>query len=133
MHSKPSLQEIRKKLRVLQKYDVVIFGSYATDNFTAKSDIDIAVITKQKKPEKNKVIWKKLLAISPAKYHINIFELLPLNLKAEIIENNQILFGKDLEISEYFYHFRKLWQDSKHRYYENQFNSVKEKILLASA
>lgn len=130
MSSKPSLKTIRKELRTLQKYDAVIFGSYASDYFTVKSDIDVAVITRQTNPEKNKTIWKNILGNAPTKYHINIFELMPLHLKTNIINNHHVLFGKGLDLSEYFYHFRKLWQDSKHRYYENQFKSIKEKMAL---
>lgn len=130
MGSKPSLQTIRKDLRALQKYNAVIFGSYTSDDFTTKSDIDVAIITKQTNPEKNRTIWKNILGKARTKYHLNIFELMPLHLKTNIINNHKVLFGKDLEISEYFYHFRKLWQDSKHRYYENQFKSVKEKMAL---
>lgn len=129
MKSKPSLQTIRKELRALQKYDTIIFGSYVTGDFTAKSDIDVAVITKQKNPDKNKIIWKSILGNASGKYHINVFELMPLHLKTNIINNHKVIFGNNLEITEYFYHFRKLWQDSKQRYYENQFKSVKEKII----
>ena len=33
-----------------------------------------------------------------------------------------------LDISEYFYHFRKLWNVAKHRIEENQFQNAEEKI-----
>ncbi|MBU4373097.1 MAG: nucleotidyltransferase domain-containing protein [Euryarchaeota archaeon] len=34
----------------------------------------------------------------------------------------------DIDISEYFYEFRKLWNDMKYRFMENQFQSVREKV-----
>ena len=35
-----------------------------------------------------------------------------------------------LELSEYFYHYRKLWKDVKQRFEENQFSGVDEKIAI---
>ena len=69
----------------------------------------------------------------PSIYHLNIFELLHLNVKADIMDNHIVIFGDRLEISEYFYHFRKLWNDQKHRYYDNQFSSFKEKMKALSS
>jgi hypothetical protein len=37
-----------------------------------------------------------------------------------------VVFGDPLEISEYFYYYRKLWKDVEKRYLENQFTSYKE-------
>lgn len=128
MGLKPSLKKIKKDLKHLQKFEVVIYGSYASDFFHSRSDIDIAIITRKTNPKQNKEIWKNSLKKSANPYHLNIFELLPLNVKAEIMDGFIVLFGDRIEISEYFYHFRKLWQDSSHRYYENQFTNFKEKI-----
>ena len=127
MRLKISLDKIKKDLVKLNQFEVIIFGSYAKGKFTSRSDIDIAAITRESNPEKNKKIWVSLLKI-PSLYHLNIFELFPLNLKADIIDNHIVLFGDKLEISEYFYHFRKLWKDQKYRYYDNQFSSFKEKM-----
>ena len=128
MNLKISLNKIKEELNHLRKFEVVIYGSYTTDDFTIRSDIDIAIITRKKNLNNNIEVLKKALKKSLQKYHINLFELLPLPIKAEIIDNYIVLFGDRLEISEYFYHFRKLWEDIKHRYYANQFNSFKEKI-----
>lgn len=128
MNSKPSLSEIKKDLKHLEKFETVIYGSYVSDYFTPRSDIDIAIITRKTDPKKNKEIWKNALKKNKHPYHLNIFELLPLNVKAEIMDDYIALFGDRLEISEYFYHFRKLWNDSKYRYFENQFSGFKEKM-----
>ena len=128
MKSKPSLKQIKKDLKNLKKYGVIIYGSYATDSFTPRSDIDVAVITREKNPDRNIAIWKEALKKTKALYHINIFELLPLHIKADIIDSHINLFGSKIELSEYLYHYRKLWEDSKHRYYLNQFTSYKERI-----
>lgn len=128
MNSTALLKKIRKDLHSFSKYDVVIFGSIAQGTGTHRSDIDIAVITRETDREKQTALWKRLLSKAPQCYHLNIFELLPLHIKAEIIENHRVVYGDASEIHEYFYHFRKLWKDTKGRYYANQFSSFKEKM-----
>ena len=128
MNSKPSLNQLRKELISLKKYRVVVYGSYTSGDYTARSDIDLAIITKVPSPEQNKKIYVSLLGKTSEKYDLKIFELLPLDIKASLMENYLVLFGDPLEISEYWYHFRKLWDDSKHRYYANQFTSIQEKM-----
>ena len=127
---KPTLAQIKEDLNKLSKYEVVIFGSYCNGYFNQRSDIDIAIITRVTDPEKNKKIWWNLLSKAPEIYDLKVFELLPLELKIDIINNHIALFGNNLEISEYFYHFRKLWKDTQYRYYNNQFKNHKEKLQL---
>ncbi|MDK2988166.1 MAG: uncharacterized protein PWQ47_1304, partial [Methanothermococcus sp.] len=66
------------------------------------------------------------------KYDLKIFEELPLYIQINIIKNfkGNVIYGDELELSEYFYKFRKLWRDMEHRIKENTFSSVREKILL---
>ena len=127
---KKTLDEIRKDLKFIQQlgYSAVLYGSYVRNEITMKSDMDVAVITKIKDKEKNMEIWWTLLGKVPQIYDIRIFELLPLYIKIEIIENHIVLFGDELELSEYFYFFRKLWKDQYYRIKENQFKSMREKI-----
>lgn len=131
MNSKPSLNEIKIDLMHLKNFETVIFGSYASNYFNGRSDI--AIVTRKTDPKQNKEIWKNALKKSRQNYHLNVFELLPLNVKAEIMDNFIALFGDRIEISEYFYHFRKLWKDAKHRHFENQFSNFKEKISKIKA
>ncbi len=65
-------------------------------------------------------------------YDIRVFEMLPLHIQINIIKNHLVLFGDELELSEYFYFYRKLWNDVKQRIAENQFQDSKEmrKIIL---
>ncbi len=123
-----SLEDIRADLSFIRDYDVVVFGSYASKRADIRSDIDIALITKEKDRNRCVEIWKKVLGKAPDIYDIKIFELLPLHIKASLIQNYEVVFGNRLDISEYFYNFRKLWNDIKYRIRENQFQSTKEKI-----
>ena len=67
----------------------------------------------------------------PLKFDIRIFELFPIDIKISIVQNYEVLFGDPLEISEYFYEFRKKWDDCKHRILTNQFSSYREKLSLS--
>ena len=125
------LNKVRKDLEKLNQYSVVIYGSFLSKYYIPhKSDIDIAIITHHQEKDKNIAIWEELLGEFNEKYDIKIFELLPLSLKIEIIEDYQVLFGDPLEISEYFYHFRSLWKDMAHRIALNRFKNITEKIDL---
>lgn len=128
MNSKPSLPELQRQLQNLKNFSVVIYGSYASGNFTSRSDIDVAIVTMKSNPSENKKIWQGVLGKVPYTFDLKVFELLPLEIKASIIQNSIVVFGNPLEISEYFYHFRKLWEDLKPRFTANQFTSLQEKL-----
>jgi predicted nucleotidyltransferase len=131
MNDSNRLNKIRKDLVKLNQYSAVIYGSFLSKYYIPhRSDIDIAIITYHQEKNKNIAIWKKLLGEFNKKYDIKIFELLPLYLKIEIIEDYQVLFGDHLEISEYFYHYRSLWKDMAHRINLNRFKNIMEKIDL---
>ncbi len=117
---------IRVDLKSLANYEVVIFGSYVEGGFREGSDIDVAVITRRRDCEELIRFQKELIGKFPPMYDVRVFELLPLRIKASIIENYRVLFGDPLEISEYFYFWRKMWNDVKHRveYHE----TIREKI-----
>ncbi len=107
-----SLKKIREDLEPLSSYEVVLFGSYVSGEFRESSDIDVAVITRR-----NVNILKELLSKVKTIYDVRIFELLPLKVKANVINDYIVVFGNDLEISEYFYYWRKFCEDFKHRLY----------------
>lgn len=44
-----------------------------------------------------------------------VLELSPLKVKASVFSNYIVLIGDEPEISEYFYHWRKMWNGVKHR------------------
>jgi hypothetical protein len=88
----------------------------------------VSVITQINNRQKNLQIWSKLLEKKPFNYDIRIFELMPLFLQIEIIKNYSVLFGDPLEISEYFYQYRKIWKDMVNRYESNQYQNLDEKL-----
>jgi len=110
-------------------YWTILFGSALNQNFIPeRSDIDIAIITQKKDKNANVSIWESILGHIPPNYDVKIFELLPLYIQIDIIKNHLVVFGNLLEISEYFYFYRKIWKDMAIRINTNQFNSIQEKL-----
>ncbi|KAF5415363.1 MAG: hypothetical protein C5S48_06075 [Candidatus Methanogaster sp.] len=123
-----NLKQIKNDLALLRGYDVIIFGSYTTGDFREGSDIDIAIITRNNDYGRNLDILKSFIGMAPAIYDIRVFELLPLKIKASVMGNYIVLYGTLPEISEYFYHYRKLWDDCKHRVEAGYFGSYREQV-----
>ncbi|MGB7000614.1 MAG: nucleotidyltransferase domain-containing protein [Halobacteriota archaeon] len=102
---------------------VLLFGSAAKGKLTTRSDIDIALV----RPSTRRVLFSVFERVG-GKYDIKIFEDLPLHIKMDIINNHQVIIGDEVELSYYFYRYRKEWQDMEHRVLSNQFKSVREMI-----
>lgn len=125
----PRIEEIIRELEPLKgRFEVVLHGSAITHSMRPTSDIDIAVITRERDKEKNKKIMKSLLGIAPNIYDIRVFELFPIYIQMSIIKDYKVIFGDEVEISWYFRQFRKKWEDCKHRILNNQFKSVEERL-----
>ena len=131
MNDSNYLNEIKKDLKKLDEFWVVIYGSVLSNYYIPhKSDIDIAIITQKREKTSNILIWEHTWGAFSESLDIKIFELLPLSFKIEVIENYQVIFGNPLEISEYFYHYRAIWKDMVHRIKSNRFKNIEEKITL---
>jgi predicted nucleotidyltransferase len=102
---------------------VLLFGSAAKGELTTRSDIDIALV----RPSTGNVLFRVFERVG-GKYDIKIFEDLPLHIKIDIIHNHQVIIGDEVELSYYFYRFRKEWKDMEHRVLSNQFKTVREMI-----
>ena len=125
-----SIEGIKADLPFAKDYEVIIFGSFAGKTADKRSDIDIAIITRQPDRQKCIEIWKATFGRAPDVYDIKIFELHPLRIKSSAMRKFEVIFGNRLDISEYFYGYRKLWNDVKHRIETNRFMSMKEKVTV---
>ena len=124
-------EEVRSVLMPLKKeHDVVLFGSAVEGGMRSTSDIDIAVLSRNQSNEKNLTLQGELLGKFPLKFDVRVFELFPIYIQISIIQHYEVIFGDPLEISEYFYEFRKKWDDCKYRILSNQFSSYKERLSL---
>lgn len=110
------MKQILKDLKFLKKYkevhSVLLYGSYAKNKQTQRSDIDICVVAPECRNIQDyssllRKIWGK---VDTKNYDIRLFEELPLYIKISVINNHKIIFSKDVsELNLYFYFYRKLW------------------------
>lgn len=125
------IEELRESLRPLkEKYEVILYGSHVEGGVRPNSDIDIAVISREKNVKENIILQEKLLGKFPLKFDVRVFELFPIYVQISIVDNYKVVFGDILEISEYFYSIRKRWDDCKYRILTNQFSSHRERLNL---
>jgi len=95
---------------------VLLFGSVADDNSILKSDTDICIVAPNQKPNEILSMAYQKIDVYGKKYDVHVFEELPLYMKAEVLRNHKVIVAKDLPgLYEYFYFYRKLWEEQKHR------------------
>lgn len=129
-NAKPSLDEIREDLRSLAENDVVLHGSYLSEAFTRRSDVDVAVLTRETDRDVNRAIWRDLLGTIPDRYDVRVFELLPLDVQHDIAERHEVIFGDPVDISYYLYRIHRLWDDVGPRIEANRFETMRERMRL---
>jgi len=101
---------------------ILLFGSYADEEPTKRSDIDVCIV----KPSEG--ILDDVLGKLGGKYDIKVFENLPLYVKIEVIRHHEVIYGDEPDISEYFYFFRKLWRDMEYRIARSEFKDFAERM-----
>ena len=122
------LKEILAPLK--EKFEVVLFGSLVEGGVRPRSDIDVAILSRKTEKKENIEIQKDILGEYPLQFDLRVFELFPIYIQISIIEHYKVIFGNPLEISEYFYYFRKKWDDCKLRILSNQFASYHDRLSL---
>ena len=122
------IKTLKKELiKIKEIFAIMLYGSYAKNEQNVRSDIDICLVLKTNNKEKIKKVYKETLILSgkSEKYDIKIFESLPLKIKFEVISAGKIIYAKNIpELQEYFYFYRKLWNDQS-------INWLEKKGLLA--
>lgn len=94
---------------------MLIYGSVATGASTERSDIDVCIVAPF---VADRVRFSRMILanVKDVRYDVRVFELMPLYLKMEVIEHGKVVYAGDIyELYEYFYGFRKLWEDQKVR------------------
>nr|MDO8086483.1 hypothetical protein [Candidatus Sigynarchaeum springense] len=87
----------------------------------------MALITRSSDKVTNQQLFKSILGKVHPKYELHVFELLSLKIQRSVFTRYIVVAGDQLEISEYFYGFRKIWEDCMNRILENQITSSREK------
>jgi len=105
--------EIIKNKKIL---GILLYGSYVEERNTNRSDIDICVVAP------NEDIYELIshllqnINVNEKKYDIRVFNELPLYIKIHVIQTGVLIYSSNkLDLYEYFYIYRKLWDDQKHR------------------
>jgi len=124
------LVQIRKELYVLSNNSVVLFGSHVEGGIREISGYDIAVLTKIIDENLLSDLKIKLASEITPPYEIHVFEALPIHVQISIINNYKVIFGNPLDISEYFYEYRKKWDDCKYRILSNLITNSEERERL---
>ena len=125
------IDELRKKLVHLKDhFGVILYGSHVEGSARPTSDIDIVIVSHNDNQEENLNLQKRLLGVLPLIFDIRVFELFPIFVQISVIETYDVIYGDRLDISEYFYSYRKKWNDCKHRILSNQHSSYRERLSL---
>jgi len=119
------MEEIKKDFEFLKGRveGVLLFGSRASATADKRSDTDICLV----RPKDRDVILEVFQRLG-GKYDVKVFEELPLPVKIEVIKNHRTIIGNEVDLSYYFYRFRKEWGDVEPRIKENRFSSGAEMI-----
>ncbi|MHA1783110.1 MAG: nucleotidyltransferase domain-containing protein [Promethearchaeota archaeon] len=95
---------------------IMLFGSQVSEMQTNRSDIDVCVVAPEEDPHELFSLILERIDISSKRYDVKFFENLPLYIKIRVIERGVVVYSpNELDLYEYFYRFRKLWADQKHR------------------
>jgi hypothetical protein len=94
---------------------ILLYSSLAAGEDSERSDIDISIVAPSI-DDKIGFSRRILSNVRDARYDVRVFELMPLYLKAEVVEKGEVIYTKNIfKLYEYFYYFRKIWEDQKHR------------------
>ncbi|MHC1574436.1 MAG: nucleotidyltransferase domain-containing protein [Candidatus Methanogasteraceae archaeon] len=94
---------------------LLLYGSLAAGVDSERSDIDISIVAPVV-DDKIGFSRRILSNVRDARYDVRVFELMPLYLKAEVMEKGEVVYTKNIfKLYEYFYYFRKIWDDQKRR------------------
>jgi uncharacterized protein len=111
------LAKAKRDFQFLQErvLGALVFGSWARGEASERSDIDLCIVAPMEKEPAS--LWIDAISmIQDLRYEVRIFELLPLYMKMAVIEEGVVVCSRDvLELYEYFYPFRRLWEDQKRR------------------
>lgn len=116
-------EDIRRKVREDFRFlfdshafsGVLLYGSVVKDECNERSDIDLCVVAPAARDKIEFSRWI-LSNVRDEQYDVRLFELMPLYLRMEVVEYGEVVYSRDIyELYEYFYTFRKLWEDQKRR------------------
>lgn len=120
MVKKKLLNQIKKDFsNIIEKKKIIgilLYGSSIDNKTTNRSDIDICVVAPDEDMHNLLSYVLQNINVNLKKYDIRFFSELPLYIRINVIEDGILIYSpNELDLYEYFYTFRKLWADQKHR------------------
>ncbi len=114
------INQIKEDFSIVLKHKkiagVLLYGSYASDDANNKSDIDVCIVAPNEDVHELISFVLQNVNVRLKNYDVRIFKELPLYIKIQIIEKGIVVYSPDIyDLYEYFYFYRKLWEDQKHR------------------
>ncbi len=104
---------------VIKKKDIsgiLLYGSYSKCKNINRSDIDICIVAPNEDLHQLLSFILQNINVSAKKYDVRIFKELPLYIKIHVIEDGLLIYSSNkLDLYEFFFIYRKLWNDQKHR------------------
>ena len=121
MVTEQKLEEIRDDfLDIVKKKEIIgilLFGSFVKDQETNNSDVDICIVAPNEDVFELLTYIAGIINLPKKRYDIRIFSELPLHIKIQVIEDGVLIHSPDkYDLYEYFYRYRKIWNDQKHRH-----------------
>lgn len=95
---------------------ILLFGSYAEDMQTNRSDIDICIVAPKEDPGELLSFSLQRVNVNLKKYDVRMFQEFPLYIKIRVIKQGILIYSPNkYDLYEFFYFYRKLWNEQKHR------------------
>ncbi len=97
---------------------IILYGSQREGRATEDSDVDICIGYDGSRDEASRFRFRVLSDLFDDRYDVQIFQLLPLYVKKEVLKGD-VLYRRDkLELYDIAYRTIKEFDDFKHRYYD---------------
>ncbi|KKK45268.1 hypothetical protein LCGC14_1166130 [marine sediment metagenome] len=108
--------DFKKVLSAKDILGILLYGSQISNGGTNRSDIDVCIVAPTENPyELISYIWQNI-NVNLKRYDIRIFKELPIYIKIQVIEEGKVIYSPNkFDLYEYFYLYRKIWADQKHR------------------
>ncbi|MFB6265482.1 MAG: nucleotidyltransferase domain-containing protein [Candidatus Nanohaloarchaea archaeon] len=109
-------EQVREDFQFLEEDDrvlaVLVFGSQVAGKAHERSDIDICIVAPDTDPmDVMGEVWAEVPTDS-RNYDVHTFEEFSLKMKHQVMEDHEKVWCRDeSRLEEYFYRFRKLWND----------------------
>ena len=113
------LEEVVDKIKSFDEVQfIILYGSASEDRMTERSDVDLCVGYDGDEEEASRFRYDILSELFADEYDIQIFQLLPLYVRKEVLKGEVLYFRDKRELYDIAYRTIREFDDFKHRYYD---------------